>query len=140
MLAGVDLKHYGITLKKQLTVWQPFFNPSPFFGLSPVVWLFSFLHDFSDLYRICTRFRFCDQVKSTGQVTKDLEGNLVVKGDFETQARQVFTNLKNILEEAEGKMQNIVKMTTFLVVIIRFGHHMKPTITIRTVMPLWRAA
>ena len=128
--AGVDLKHYGITLKKQLTVWQRFFKPSPFFGLSPVVWLFSFLHDFSDLYRICTRFRFCDQVKSTGQVTKDLEGNLVVKGDLETQARQVFTNLKNILEEAEGRIQNIVKMTTFLVVIIRFGHHIKPTITI----------
>ena len=49
-----------------------------------------------------------------GQVAKDLEGNLVGKGDFETQARQVFTNLKNILEEAEGRIQNIVKMTTFL--------------------------
>ena len=49
-----------------------------------------------------------------GQVAKDLEGNLVGKGDFKTQARQVFTNLKNILEEAEGRIQNIVKMTTFL--------------------------
>ena len=49
-----------------------------------------------------------------GQVAKDLEGNLVGKGDFETQARQVFTNLKNILEEVEGEIQNIVKMTTFL--------------------------
>ena len=49
-----------------------------------------------------------------GQVAKDLEGNLVGKGDFETQARQVFTNLKNILEEADGRIQNIVKMTTFL--------------------------
>jgi hypothetical protein len=112
--AGVDLKYYGITLKKQLTVWQRFFNPSPFFGLSPAVWFFSFVHDLSDLYRICTRFRFCDQGQSTGQVTKDLEGNLVVKGDFETQARQVFANLKNILEEAEGRIQNIVKMNAFL--------------------------
>ena len=49
-----------------------------------------------------------------GQVAKDLEGNIVGKGDFETQARQVFTNLKNILEETEGGIQNIVKMTTFL--------------------------
>ena len=49
-----------------------------------------------------------------GQVARDLEGNLVGKGDFETQARQVFTNLKNILEEAKGGIQNIVKMTTFL--------------------------
>jgi len=49
-----------------------------------------------------------------GQVAKDLEGNLVGKGDFETQVRQVFTNLKNILEETGGRMQNVVKMTTFL--------------------------
>ena len=49
-----------------------------------------------------------------GQVAKDLEGNLVGKGDFETQARQVFSNLNNILEETEGGIQNIVKMTTFL--------------------------
>ena len=114
VLAGVELKYYGITLKKQLTVWQHLFKPSPFFGLSPALWLFSFHHDLSDLYRICTRFRFCDQGQSTGEVTKDLEGNLVVKGDFETQARQVFTHLKNILEEAEGRIQNIVKMTAFL--------------------------
>lgn len=49
-----------------------------------------------------------------GQVGKNLEGNIVGKGDFETQARQVFTNLKDILEESEGNLQNIVKMTTFL--------------------------
>ena len=49
-----------------------------------------------------------------GQVAKDLEGNLVGKGDFEIQVRQVFTNLKNILEETGGRMQNVVKMTTFL--------------------------
>lgn len=49
-----------------------------------------------------------------GQVAKDLEGNLVGKGDFGTQARQVFTNLKSILDEAGGRIENIVKMTTFL--------------------------
>ena len=49
-----------------------------------------------------------------GQIAKDLEGNLVGKGDFESQVRQVFTNLKNIMEEAGGRMQNIAKMTTFL--------------------------
>ena len=49
-----------------------------------------------------------------GQVAKDLQGNLVGKGDFEIQVRQVFTNLKNILEETGGRMQNVVKMTTFL--------------------------
>ena len=33
-----------------------------------------------------------------GQVAKDIQGNLVGKGDFEAQARQVYTNLKNILK------------------------------------------
>jgi enamine deaminase RidA (YjgF/YER057c/UK114 family) len=49
-----------------------------------------------------------------GQVAKNIEGQLVGKGDFETQVRQVHTNLKNILDEAGGSMQNIAKMTTLL--------------------------
>jgi enamine deaminase RidA (YjgF/YER057c/UK114 family) len=49
-----------------------------------------------------------------GQVAKDLQGHLVGQGDFETQARQVFTNLKNILEETGGNLNNIAKITTFL--------------------------
>ena len=49
-----------------------------------------------------------------GQVAKDTEGNLVGKGDFEAQVRQVYTNLQNILHEAGGSMQHIVKTTTFL--------------------------
>ncbi|MBW1960337.1 MAG: RidA family protein [Deltaproteobacteria bacterium] len=49
-----------------------------------------------------------------GQVAQDVEGKLVGKGDFEAQARQAYTNLKNIMEEAGGSLGNIVKMTTFL--------------------------
>lgn len=50
----------------------------------------------------------------SGQVAKDRDGKLIGRGDFETQARQVFTNLKNIIEEAGGSLQHIVKMTTYL--------------------------
>jgi len=49
-----------------------------------------------------------------GQVAQDLDGNLVGKGDLESQVRQVYLNLKNIMEEAGGNLNNIVKMTTFL--------------------------
>ena len=49
-----------------------------------------------------------------GQIAQDVDGNLVGKGDFETQVRQVFENLKNIMEEAGGTLQNIVKKTTYL--------------------------
>jgi 2-iminobutanoate/2-iminopropanoate deaminase len=49
-----------------------------------------------------------------GQVARDVKGDLVGKGDFEAQARQVYTNLKNILQEVGGGLENIVKMTTIL--------------------------
>jgi enamine deaminase RidA (YjgF/YER057c/UK114 family) len=49
-----------------------------------------------------------------GQVARDVEGKLIGKGDFEAQARQVYTNLRNILQEAGGGLKNIVKMTTIL--------------------------
>jgi enamine deaminase RidA (YjgF/YER057c/UK114 family) len=49
-----------------------------------------------------------------GQVARDVRGKLVGKGDMEAQARQVYTNLKNILEEAGGGLRNIVKTTTIL--------------------------
>lgn len=49
-----------------------------------------------------------------GQVARDIQGRLVGKGDFDAQAHQVYTNLKNILQEAGGGLQNIVKTTTIL--------------------------
>lgn len=49
-----------------------------------------------------------------GQIALDVQGNFIGKGDFEAQVRQVYANLKNIMQEAGGSLQNIVKMTTFL--------------------------
>jgi 2-iminobutanoate/2-iminopropanoate deaminase len=49
-----------------------------------------------------------------GQVARDTMGDLVGIGDFHAQARQVYTNLRNILQEAGGDLRNIVKMTTIL--------------------------
>ena len=49
-----------------------------------------------------------------GQVAKGRDGKLVGQEDFSAQARQVFTNLKNIVEESGASLGHIVKMTTFL--------------------------
>jgi 2-iminobutanoate/2-iminopropanoate deaminase len=49
-----------------------------------------------------------------GQIAQDVDGNLVGRGDFEAQVHQVYENLKNIVQEAGGTLQDIVKMTTFL--------------------------
>jgi enamine deaminase RidA (YjgF/YER057c/UK114 family) len=50
-----------------------------------------------------------------GQVAIDEEGNLVGKGDFPAQVRQVFHNLEQILASAGASFQNVVQFTTYLV-------------------------
>lgn len=49
-----------------------------------------------------------------GQIALDRDGKLVGKGDVEAQCRQVYANLRAILEELGGGMQSIVKLTTYL--------------------------
>lgn len=50
----------------------------------------------------------------SGQVARDINGNLVGRGDIEAQVRQVLTNMKNIVEEMGGSMANVAKLTTLL--------------------------
>jgi len=50
----------------------------------------------------------------SGQVAWDVQGNLVGKGDFEAQARQVFENLKNMLASAGATFSDVVKLGIFL--------------------------
>jgi len=49
-----------------------------------------------------------------GQVALDADGRLVGAGDIRAQARQVFRNIRAIVEEAGGEMTDIVKLATFL--------------------------
>ncbi|MDQ5825675.1 MAG: RidA family protein, partial [Chloroflexota bacterium] len=49
-----------------------------------------------------------------GQVATDREGNIVGPGDVVAQYRQVLDNLKAVVEEAGGKITDIVKMTIFV--------------------------
>ena len=55
-----------------------------------------------------------DTLYIAGQIAKDVNGNIVGRDDFQKQARQVHENLKSILNEAGGGLQDIVKMTVFL--------------------------
>ncbi len=47
-----------------------------------------------------------------GQVSKDVNDQIVGRGDIRAQARQVFINLRNVLKECGGDLKHIVKMTT----------------------------
>jgi 2-iminobutanoate/2-iminopropanoate deaminase len=50
----------------------------------------------------------------SGQVAFDVSGNLVGKGDFKAQARQVLENLKAALAAAGATFENIVKVNTYV--------------------------
>jgi enamine deaminase RidA (YjgF/YER057c/UK114 family) len=49
-----------------------------------------------------------------GQTALDADGKVVAPGDVVAQYRQVLGNLKAVVEEAGGEMQDIVKMTIFV--------------------------
>jgi len=49
-----------------------------------------------------------------GQTASDREGNVVGKGDIEAQTAQVFKNLRAVLEEAGGTLDNLVMTTTYI--------------------------
>ena len=49
-----------------------------------------------------------------GQVSLDKNGNLVGKGDLAQQTEQCFANIKHIVEDAGGTMNNIVKLTYYV--------------------------
>ncbi|NIJ55325.1 RidA family protein [Dyadobacter arcticus] len=50
----------------------------------------------------------------SGQIALDKQGNLVGKDDMGKQAEQVFANIKSIVEDAGGTMNDLVKLNYFL--------------------------
>jgi len=50
----------------------------------------------------------------SGQIAIDLEGNLVWPGDLRAQTRQVFENLRAILEAHGATFADVVKIGTYL--------------------------
>lgn len=58
-----------------------------------------------------------------GQISQDVGGALVGKGDMAAQTRQVFSNLTSILNEVGGSLGNIVKMTTLITHFANIDHY-----------------
>ncbi|RCV90555.1 RidA family protein [Billgrantia montanilacus] len=57
----------------------------------------------------------------SGQIPLDPATMELVSDDFEAQARQVFTNLKAVCEEAAGSLGEIVKLNLYLVDLGNFA-------------------
>lgn len=49
-----------------------------------------------------------------GQTPRDVEGNIVCKGDPAGQTRQVLENMKKVISAAGGRMADIAKTTVFM--------------------------
>ena len=56
----------------------------------------------------------CRMLIISGQVAIDSKGNLVGKGDFAKQSEQAFQNIKTIVENAGGTMDNVVKLGFYI--------------------------
>ena len=65
-------------------------------------------------YQMATRQDSGRLVYISGQVAWDAEGNIVGRGDIRGQARQVFQNLRQVLQEAGGDLSDLLKMTTYV--------------------------
>ncbi|MFO7909592.1 RidA family protein [Vreelandella aquamarina] len=60
-------------------------------------------------------------VYMSGQIPLDPATMEMVSDDFEAQARQVFSNLQAVCEEAAGSLQDIVKLNLYLVDLGNFA-------------------
>lgn len=57
----------------------------------------------------------------SGQIPLDPVTMEIVEGDFELRARRVFDNLKAIVQEAGGELDQIVKLTIYLTDLDNFA-------------------
>lgn len=60
-------------------------------------------------------WRVGDLVFIGGQISADAHGRTIAAGDIEVQTRNVFNNIRRVLQEAGGDMSDIVKINTFYV-------------------------
>jgi reactive intermediate/imine deaminase len=65
-------------------------------------------------YKMATRQEGGQLLYISGQVARDTDGNVVGKGDMRTQARQVFQNLRQVLQAAGGDLKDLMKITTYI--------------------------
>src|SRR5690606_9492201 len=66
-------------------------------------------------YTHVTRVKANEFLFIAGMLSGDPEGNIVGEGDFDAQAKQVFSNISAALESAGATWGNVVQFTPYLV-------------------------
>jgi 2-iminobutanoate/2-iminopropanoate deaminase len=70
--------------------------------------------DWHDQFKISLGYRVGNLVIVSGQAAIDDAGRIVGPDDFDSQAEQVFANLKRVLEAAGSSLGQVVKVTIYL--------------------------
>ena len=65
-------------------------------------------------YKLATRRESGRLVYVSGQVAWDADGNTIGTGDIRAQARQAFSNLRQVLQDAGGDFESLLKITTYV--------------------------
>ena len=65
-------------------------------------------------YKMATRRESGRLVYISGQVAWGANGNIIGKNDIRAQAQQVFQNLRQVLQDAGGDLQDLLKVTTYV--------------------------
>jgi 2-iminobutanoate/2-iminopropanoate deaminase len=61
----------------------------------------------------------------SGYVAIDGDGNLVGEGDIHAQSQQIFRNIREALASAGASMDDVVKITAYVVDMTRYGEYAK---------------
>ena len=72
-------------------------------------------------FNISAGVKVGDTVHLSGAVAFGSEGNVVGEGDVYAQSKQVFKNIEEALASAGAAMADVVKITTYLTDISRYG-------------------
>jgi 2-iminobutanoate/2-iminopropanoate deaminase len=71
-------------------------------------------------FRLSQAFRVGELLFVSGQAAIDENGDVVGAGDFDAQAVQTFENLARVLEAGGSSLDNVVKVTIFLLDMANF--------------------
>jgi 2-iminobutanoate/2-iminopropanoate deaminase len=67
-----------------------------------------------DGYPMCHMVKAGDFLWLTGQVAFDEDGRIVGPGDIQAQARQVFTNMRRVLDVVGCDLTSVIRLTSYL--------------------------
>ena len=65
-------------------------------------------------YKMATRYESGRLVYLSAQAAYDADGNIVGVGDIRAQTRQTYQNMRLILQEAGGDLQDLIEINTWI--------------------------